>query len=204
MPQLGLSLWPHGSHGGLSSRKRLRAQAERLLSQGGWRGLGERRMACRRRLWSAVVLHGKGSLESEETRGTCGSGPTFVATPTAPQGSPKRTTVPAAPRSGHPVSLTSLPASPRELRSTGSSASGASSCPAHGGASTLGTGSRNSFPRNTSHTGGPDGGGGAGCHLLSAIASSATGSSSVKTPGLQGDRPPSAPVCSPVPPFLVH
>lgn len=27
MPQLGLSLWPHGSYGGLSSCRRLRAQA---------------------------------------------------------------------------------------------------------------------------------------------------------------------------------
>lgn len=165
--------------------------------------MGERSVACRRRLWSAAVLHGKDSSESEETVGTCGSGPTFVATPTAPQGSPKRTTVTAAPRSGHPVSLTSLPASPRELQSTGLLPPEPAAALPTGVPAPLEPGAETHF-QGTLHTEVGQTGVGAPAATCSLPSLQCYRSSAVKTPGLQGDRPPSAPVCSLVPPLLVH
>lgn len=94
----------------------------------------------------------------------------YSATPTALLGSQERTTVPSVSRSGHPLSR--LPHSPPHPVSSISSEARAPlpvlACPCPRGvpaaallpmgvASSLGTGSRNSFPRNTSHQGGTDG-----------------------------------------------
>ena len=87
----------------------------------------------------------------------------YSATPTALPGSPERTTVPSVSRSGHPLSV--LPHSPPHPVSPISSEAWAPlpltacACPPvpaaallpTGVASSLGTSSRNSFPRNTSH-----------------------------------------------------
>lgn len=213
-------MWPHGSHGGLPRLpgcRCLRAQAGRLLSQGGWRDSGEQRVAHRQRLWSAAGCMAKDPWNPRKNRAPVGQGPILGHAHCTPGSSGANHCSFSIPLRPAPVSLTSLPASPHELlhllRGMGSPAPrqpvpapGASSCPAHGGASSLGTSSRNSFPRNPSHRGGKDRGWGAsaGCHLLSTIFSVLPGRLPVKTHGLQGDRPPSAPVCSLVPLFLVH
>ena len=125
--------------------------------------MGERSGACRRSLWSAAVLHGQGWSRTHIrghahcTLGFSGGNHCSCCTPLRPSPSPSPHSPP------HPEARVHCPGQPVP-------APRASSCLGHGGASSLGTGSRNSFPRNTSHGGRTDGGGGAGCRLLSAIA----------------------------------
>lgn len=134
-----------------------------------------------------------------------------MATPTAPWGSPEGTTVPAAPRSGHPR----LPhLTPRLTLKHGSTAPDSPSLPPEPAAA-LATGvpaalelAAETHFQGTHHMEAGQTGVGAPAAAcsppsLQCCQRSASGLPA-KTPGLQGDWPPSAPVCSLAPPFLVR
>lgn len=219
MPQLGLSLWPHGGHGGLPRLpgcRCLRAQAGHLLSQGGWRGSGEQRVAHRQRLWSAAGLHGKGSLESEEKRCLWGRDP-YSAAPTALPGSTERTTVPSVSHSGHALSVLphSLPhpVSPISSEARAPLPLTACACPPCQQLPCCPRGCQQPWNQqqkliSKEHLTPRWDRQGSGCRRRLPPAlhhpASATGSSASEEPRPPGGRPPSAPEYSLVPLFLAH